>query len=362
MESGTDGPGSTEEVNATANEIDDSEMKDGTSPFHSAMKDLDSDSKINDSESTEMMENVCSAINSEIALQQKEKENVDNSTVTSPNCHTQSPSVVKTPPDVNSIIGTVTETDSSQEEMCVLKLCEKISLNIHSTSEVNYVEPTSADCDQEWEAFNSLRSVSSDPSPDSPSVDCYFQLLPDEIMHHIFRYLTLGELCTIAAHVSRRWCDLACDPIHWQALTIGHLPNSALTYCLRRAPLLKYLSLERRDSLTTDEMLLFSKKCPLIRELDLAFCENLSNEQIKILAANCGSLQRLNMEGCPFVDDESLRLVSRIKKLTSLNVSHCSLIQTEGVEALAQNLPCIKELNIDGIPNVIDRCVPHCSW
>ena len=208
------------------------------------------------------------------------------------------------------------------------------------------------------------RSASTGDLPqesDDPSVfsinGVHVDQLPDDVLHYIFSLFHIGELCRVIAQVCSRWCSLVCDPIHWQELVVGHLSIEQLEHCLRRATLLKKLDLGARDELTIDETILFSTNCPQLQELNLAFCDTLTNTQLVIISENCSNLQQINLEGCLHVCDQSLTLLSHLPKLSRVNLSHCSMVQTEGVVTLVSNLTRITELNIDGIPSIRDRCV-----
>ena len=179
--------------------------------------------------------------------------------------------------------------------------------------------------------------------------------IPEEIIHHVWSYFTLAELCRFVAPVCQWWRELVYNPIYWQTLIVGYLSSEALHMCLQRATLLKNLNLCWRKELLQAEVVKFAEDCPQLRKLDLGFCENLNVKLLRIIADNCKNLEHINLEGCRLMDDECMKLLSRLTKLRSVNLSHCTFVQTEGIELLARNLPCLENLNIDGIAHIADK-------
>ena len=193
---------------------------------------------------------------------------------------------------------------------------------------------------------------------DNSDIECFFNIqdLPVEILHHIFSYLTLPQLCRQVAPVCQRWRHLAADPIHWQRLVIGpNVTSTDLCKCIRRSPLLKSLCLHWRTDLTIAEVNLFSISCRHLQQLNLAYCDNINNTVLDIISDHCKRITCINLEGCRMVDTSSIHYIIKLTKLREVCLSHCAYIETEGIEMLSENLTDLQKVNIDGIPNITDR-------
>ncbi len=188
-----------------------------------------------------------------------------------------------------------------------------------------------------------------------------FNDLPEEIVHQIFSFCSHEELGTGCAVVCKKWRDYAYDPIHWQRLMLGYnnqgIHSDILLHYLKRAPLLKQLSLGWRDDLTNIEVADISLNCPMLRELDVGFCDGMNLLTIKAIASELTNLDTINLEGISHIDYDCIKQLCRLKKLKVLNVSHCNFIEDDSVELLASSLPIIHTLNIDGIAHITNRLV-----
>ena len=110
--------------------------------------------------------------------------------------------------------------------------------------------------------------------------DDYFNIqeLPLEIIHYIFSFLTLPQICQHVAPVCQRWRHLAADPMHWQRLDIGpNISSAHMRSCILRAPMLRTLCLHWRIDLTLAEVNLFALSCPQLQDLNLSYCDNINN-------------------------------------------------------------------------------------
>ena len=184
-----------------------------------------------------------------------------------------------------------------------------------------------------------------------------FIYFPDELIVKIFPYLTTQQLCRHAMPVCKKWRQIAKEPSLWKSIDFNFNPQMEslnFLWILRKAPLLRKLVLRGRTNITHAEVAILSEMCPMLTDLDLGFCDALNGEMIQSLVENCHGLEKINVEGCDKVDHNCIKCLSKCKKLSHLNFSHCFL-QDESVIYLADHLPRIVSLNVDGISWITDR-------
>ncbi|XP_078683947.1 uncharacterized protein LOC144917597 isoform X2 [Branchiostoma floridae x Branchiostoma belcheri] len=184
--------------------------------------------------------------------------------------------------------------------------------------------------------------------------------LPAELVVRIFSYLTLKELCESAAPVCRAWYRHAHDPLLWQELDLDFNHDvRAVDLCamIRGAPLLKVLVMRGRNELTITEVSVFVKYCGMLQQLDMGFCKVLDLTMLHIIVDSCPQLELVNVEGCDSIRDSCLTVLSRLPKLTVLNLSHCTSVTDDGVCHLVRHCPGLTSLNIDGIAWITDNAV-----
>ncbi|KAI8507598.1 hypothetical protein Bbelb_149780 [Branchiostoma belcheri] len=184
--------------------------------------------------------------------------------------------------------------------------------------------------------------------------------LPAELVVRIFSYLTLQELCESAAPVCRAWYRHAHDPLLWQELDLDFNHDvRAVDLCamIRGAPLLKVLVMRGRNELTITEVSVFVKYCSMLQQLDMGFCKVLDLTMLHIIVDSCPQLELVNVEGCDSIRDSCLTVLSRLPKLTVLNLSHCTSVTDDGVCHLVRHCPGLTSLNIDGIAWITDNAV-----
>ena len=184
-----------------------------------------------------------------------------------------------------------------------------------------------------------------------------FIYFPDELIVKIFSYLTTQQLCRHAMPVCKKWRQIAKEPSLWKSIDFNFNPQMEslnFLWILRKAPLLRKLILRGRTNITHAEVAILSEMCPMLTDLDLGFCDALNGEMIQSLVENCQGLEKINVEGCDKVDHNCIKCLSKCKKLSHLNFSHCFL-QDESVIYLADHLPRIVSLNVDGISWITDR-------
>ncbi|KAL2632508.1 hypothetical protein R1flu_003987 [Riccia fluitans] len=84
-----------------------------------------------------------------------------------------------------------------------------------------------------------------------------------------------------------------------------------------------------------------------IRALNLAWLINIGDDSVISIARRCPDLEELNLRGCELVTGTGLRAFSGHKKLRALNISSCSNIHSNDVDATAAACLSLQHLCLD---------------
>ncbi|XP_069696378.1 protein AMN1 homolog [Periplaneta americana] len=105
---------------------------------------------------------------------------------------------------------------------------------------------------------------------------------------------------------------------------------------------------------------------PYLSNLYLRRCTAVTDQVTASIASSCPALTELDVGGCVALTDESLKMLSNLKNLCSLNISH-SQASDEGILALVQG-DCgksLEELHLENCLHVtdfaIEAIVLHCN-
>ncbi|WAR09666.1 FXL17-like protein, partial [Mya arenaria] len=199
---------------------------------------------------------------------------------------------------------------------------------------------------------------------------CPIDCLPDEIMVKIFSHLSTKDLCLSCALVCGRWRNLTLDHSLWLELDFRHCPNLPTIQFLRivrKAPLLRRLFISDRTNLYPPELAIVLESCPHLCEIDIGFCDKITCELINCLASYAQNLTHINVEGCNYFDEGCVENLVKLKRLSHLNLSHCTAIQDQGLMLVAKRLEKIVNINLDGMNFITDsiqhiaecRCLKH---
>ncbi|XP_052812556.1 uncharacterized protein LOC128240101 [Mya arenaria] len=189
---------------------------------------------------------------------------------------------------------------------------------------------------------------------------CPIDCLPDEIMVKIFSHLSTKDLCLSCALVCGRWRNLTLDHSLWLELDFRHCPNLPTIQFLRivrKAPLLRRLFISDRTNLYPPELAIVLESCPHLCEIDIGFCDKITCELINCLASYAQNLTHINVEGCNYFDEGCVENLVKLKRLSHLNLSHCTAIQDQGLMLVAKRLEKIVNINLDGMNFITDRGV-----
>lgn len=138
------------------------------------------------------------------------------------------------------------------------------------------------------------------------SKQCWFDLLPDDVIIRILSNLTSTELCRNTM-VCRRWYHLAWEPCLWTSIRIIRS-----TIDVDRS--LKVLT--RRLSLDTPSV------CVMVEKIFLNGCEKLTDKGLHTIAKRCPELRHLELHGCQGISNIALfEVVSKCVNMEHLNVA-----------------------------------------
>ncbi|KAJ3417254.1 hypothetical protein HDV05_005710 [Chytridiales sp. JEL 0842] len=184
-----------------------------------------------------------------------------------------------------------------------------------------------------------------------------FESLPRELRLRILGNLSLEDLAS-AARVSKAWMDVAYDGALWQVLDFRRTkvgPEHIPTLAKRSGRFLKHLNAATSKStpFTSTHLRAFALHCPNIQHAHLPSFPTLSSFSLaSFLRSTAASLQTLVVKGVGGVTDTSLKILSRHTALTSLDVSHCESLTSEGLQRLVGacvNLKKLKMVKVGGV-------------
>lgn len=188
---------------------------------------------------------------------------------------------------------------------------------------------------------------------------CYINCLPNEILLHIFSFLSVRELCISVVPVCTTWRDLAKDKTLWTNLVFSfqhRVERERIKSLLTASPLLVSLELQSRED-GGDLLLHAAASCPKLQELTVKFCDDLTERVFKSLKRNCPNIRYLNVEGSKVCSTQCYHLIAGFGQLRYLNLSHCQLLDNAGLTAIARQCNHLEYLDIDGITHIHDSSV-----
>ncbi|XP_033625290.1 F-box/LRR-repeat protein 17-like [Asterias rubens] len=205
-------------------------------------------------------------------------------------------------------------------------------------------------------------------SGDSPVPCGHFNLLPPQVITHIFSFLTVRELTCTAALVCKHWwrmsrasclwleirlCDHNASITDEVLISLGSrhrsvrllnlsdclkITNNGLSRALSYCGVLRELYLIRCSQLTEGAFLSVAKHCLNLIHLDLSSCTGLTDQSLKSIAEQCPRLQKLRLKQCPHISDLSLQVVaSSCRRLKVLTLTDNDKITDMTLESLAKH-------------------------
>ncbi|KAE8657190.1 F-box protein [Hibiscus syriacus] len=124
---------------------------------------------------------------------------------------------------------------------------------------------------------------------------------------------------------------------------------AGLSYC-ENLKTLKLLSCKRIDpSPGQDEYLGF---CPALERLHLQECQFRSKKSVRALFRVCESVREIVIQDCWGLDDDMFRFASLCRRVKLLSLEGCSLLRTEGLEAVSLSFKDLESLIVVSCKNI----------
>ncbi|XP_071445025.1 S-phase kinase-associated protein 2-like [Hetaerina americana] len=176
-----------------------------------------------------------------------------------------------------------------------------------------------------------------------------FELLSDEMVIHIFRWLPKASLRQCAP-VSRRWNRLLSDESLWSRIDLGGSgrtlrPNALSLVLSRGVQVLRLASAEIPDPVfVPDSKFITESALCKVQYLDLSMAV-ISNEGLTKLLETCKQLKKLSLEHCQ-LGYKSCVAIGKNENLEVLNLCSCSGITEIGIKNILAGCLRLQSLNL----------------
>ena len=178
-----------------------------------------------------------------------------------------------------------------------------------------------------------------------------FDLLPSELLIHIFSFLDLSTLLTRVSCVKRSWWSIIDDQEGYGECWRGGVDLSQFSKTLSSRHILscaskfrgvEKISLRRCEGVCTRGFQHLFTMCKRVREIDLTGCINLDGRALSTLSASHAikNLELLNLTSCQQLTDDDLRCLSPpddvSHSLHGLKLNRCRLITDTSLHHLSK--------------------------
>ncbi|XP_060526311.1 S-phase kinase-associated protein 2 [Cylas formicarius] len=198
----------------------------------------------------------------------------------------------------------------------------------------------------------------------------YFDILSDEVILHILKWLPKSYLSDIAL-VCRRFYRLTQDESLWTRMDLGNKhfrPGDLGKILSRQVVVLRMAKSKIMDNVIMPNCKAYSPDFQVrLLYLDLSMV-HISLEGLTTLFSKCKRLRKLSLENVP-VNDEVLLALSSNRDIEVINFAMCTGIQQTGLKHLLGNCKKIRELNLgwtylnqdsiqyicESLPSTVDR-------
>lgn len=194
-----------------------------------------------------------------------------------------------------------------------------------------------------------------------------FDLLSDNLIIEIFKYLPHFPDLLRARQVSTRWYHLSCSPWLWKTLSFeGHeyvtsFHLNSLCNAGRSLKRLRKLSLSRVHGVNdiSVRMIPRTECAATLESVDLSWCSGATDKSV-VEFSRCPGLRELRLAHCRDVTRRSVRILAvRCPRLEILDMNCITGLRDSLLSFIGQNCPCLRVLNIANGKNISDEGVTH---
>ncbi|XP_076462370.1 S-phase kinase-associated protein 2-like [Babylonia areolata] len=184
--------------------------------------------------------------------------------------------------------------------------------------------------------------------PRIPEVPDYFEHVPDEVILHIFYFLTRRNLVR-CMRVCKKWSRIACDELLWRRVDIGHRKVHSKTVGLlfnRGTTHLRLAKSEIKGNLIGNLNNSFSEEpsASRLQYLDLSMA-TISEKALADILSHCRQLRKVSLEHVG-VNETILHLLSENPKLDTLNLAMSRGVTSSGLMPLFAHCSKLTQLNL----------------
>ncbi|EGD83158.1 hypothetical protein PTSG_03789 [Salpingoeca rosetta] len=145
------------------------------------------------------------------------------------------------------------------------------------------------------------------------------------------------------------------------------LTDSALKTIAQSGPARSSLQVVKLSSLpriTDTGIRHFGRGVANAYHLDLSYCTNVTDGSLGVLITHTGRLSELNLAGCDNVGDGTLQALqaSDITTLEWLDLTECTALTDQGLEALAFSSPLLRHLCLAGCTSISDDAFKELAY
>lgn len=169
--------------------------------------------------------------------------------------------------------------------------------------------------------------------------------LPEEIVVHIFSFLSQEELCKSVRFVCKRWYTITFNPLLWKKITARReIPSSILCKWIEHSPLLKQLNLKGRN----DVNLVTERVTKCCRNLESLRIENsrgtkkssvMKSKYLCNLLTKCKYLHNIHFSGVVLQSCKFFKLFSKRRYFgTKRRCSYYGPVNHKQMKALIESI------------------------
>jgi hypothetical protein len=192
-------------------------------------------------------------------------------------------------------------------------------------------------------------------------------LLPDELLHVIFRLLDASTLLVAVPRVCRRWWA-ACGGTPHVDLDFTVIPayvkhcadangEMMLADIAQRFPRAVRLNLEQLQKVADDSIVAVAPHLPLLTSVNLSGCRYLGAAAVTALADHCPLLTAVDFACCALTDDAIVALAQQCRHLTLVDLWGSNRLTAAAIEALAAHSRRLTSITIGPSCTITDASV-----